>query len=314
MRYIIKTFIFPLFLVGIFQFLYAQSPQPFRGISGMTLIDSESIESEFLYIYDFKVRPGEEKLKRFGVLSTTDGKEFSEWNPVPVDSEDWSQIGDVKGNDFEAICKVPKSNQFLVVESSYYKGNYGRLILVEFLREDGKTKVIAKNAMQLPKDVEQIEGMVCVKMGQEPGDKLLIVISERDGKTNEKTIRWEYIDPRDNSISELKFSESLHFQTPDAHGMTRDITDLYLDPSGRLWCSASRDMGDFGPFRSAIYLIGQINSEKCCKIHLYDTPIKKIELEGFKIEALSSPVVPGTVFTIGTDDEKLGSVIRPIYN
>ena len=286
--------------------------QTLRGVSGMSLIDQETLESEFLYINDFKARPGEDTLKRFGILTTTSNLEYSGWKASPVDSEDWSRVNDTVGNDFEAICKIPETNQFLVVESSYYKGRYGRIIIVELLKTKNKTSIIANRAIKLPKDVQQIEGLVCVKLGQEDGNKILVIISERDGKTNNKTIRWEFVDLTDKGIKELKFSESLQFQTPEPDEMTRDVTDLYLDPSGRLWCSASRDMGDYGPFKSAIYLIGRVNTEKCCKVFMYSNPIKKLELEGFKIEALAAPVIPGSTFTIGTDDEKLGSVFRPI--
>ena len=34
---------------------------------------------------------------------------------------------------------------------------------------------------------------------------------------------------------------------------TRDCSDLHLDGSGRIWCSAAQDGGDNGPFRSVIW-------------------------------------------------------------
>ena len=123
MRILSTLSIFVYLCISSFHGVYAQTTQPFRGISGMALIDAESIESEYLYIYDFKVRPGEENLKRFGTLATTDGKEYSAWNPVPVDSEDWSQIGGVKGNDFEAICKATMEIASCLSVTAYLSSN-----------------------------------------------------------------------------------------------------------------------------------------------------------------------------------------------
>lgn len=297
------------FLLCIFSItLFGQ--ETLKGVSGMALMDPEAIAPEFLYVCDYKV-PGDTGLMRFGILSSTSNGKYSEWVPRPVDEEDWSLVGDM-GSDFEAICRIPKTNTYLVVESSYYKGKFGRLMLIEVQRSGGKVKVKALRSYQLPKDVEQIEGMVCVKPESEGKGKLLVVIGDRDGKTNDLNIRWELLDIGDDTKRSLTFADGVNFQTPYTDNMPRDITDLYLDPAGQLWCAASRDNGDQGPFRSAIYLIGQINKQRCCRVSIYDAPVKKVELEGLKVEALGAPILPGSDFTVGTDDEDFGSIFRPV--
>lgn len=292
--------------ITFFGFFQKSLAQPLQGISGMALIDEQATAKEFLYVHDFKLRPGEENYKRFGVLSTS-----TRWNTKSVDFEDWSALKNIKGSDLESICKIPKTNRFLVAESSYYKGKYGRVIMLEYTKINQKTTVKALAAWKLPNDVQQIEGMICTPLSQEEEGRVLVIIAEREGKTAPKTIRWEVLDVNTNGNT-LKFENSMAFQTPEQDGMTRDITDLYLDPSGKLWCTASTDMGDTGPFASAIYAIGQVNKEKCCTVYLYPEPIKKVTLSGLKVEALGAPVLPNTAFTIGSDDEALGSVFRPV--
>jgi hypothetical protein len=101
-------------------------------------------------------------------------------------------------------------------------------------------------------------------------------------------------------------------------GTSRKITDLHVDGDQTIWASAAYEPPESGPsqgrgpFRSIIYNVGTISGDESNPIKFNTNPQEVLVLEGLKVEGLTSGVVPGSRFTVGTDDESLGSVWRAL--
>ena len=184
-------------------------------------------------------------------------------------------------NDLESIADVPGTDSFLLVESGFYEGRFGRLLQVtprgELLRT-GK----------LPADVRNIEGTAVVRAGS----RLVLLFGERgDG-----TIRWADLTFQGTELRLGETQSSVQFQVTDPVGENhRNLTALEVDSEGRIYTASSIDPGDQGPFDSVVWEIGQVGTTEDGEVSviLHDQPRRIVDVDGSKIEALALCPGPG---------------------
>jgi hypothetical protein len=89
---------------------------------------------------------------------------------------------------------------------------------------------------------------------------------------------------------------------------------LYVDGDNILWAVRTTDAGDAGPFSSWIYPVAKWQYVSG-KIEDFSPDYKKVtsEIQGLKVEALAKPIIPGSRFSVATDDENYGAIWRPIW-
>jgi hypothetical protein len=78
---------------------------------------------------------------------------------------------------------------------------------------------------------------------------------------------------------------------------------------------ATADHGDNGPFRSIVFRLGTVTSGRVPPVRLEPSSTAAWTIDAMKIEALSAPAraIPGSVMSIGTDDEHFGGVWRALF-
>ncbi len=217
-------------------------------------------------------------------------------------------------SDLESICRVggTASQTYLAAESGYYEVSpgdvrYGRVFLIE-LRDRRACEVT--HVWRWPKSVENIEGIACQVISEKPLE-LGVYVAERAGD-----IHYCRLSPATSAIEFLRSNPLPDGLRSRLVGFNRLITDLHIDSTGTVWGVASQDIAPevekansgMGPFRSRIYSLGPFNAE----LSFVEDPTRERTIDGFKVEGLSKGILDGTNFTIGTDDEELGGVWRPV--
>lgn len=280
---------------------------PFPGISGM----APTADGRYLIVIDTKSYSSE---PRFGLLDAV-AKGGSRFEAVPVDG--WDKVGGLS-NDLEALCALPgRSDEFLALESSYRDDNFGRVLHLR-VREG---RVVMLKALSLPrersngKDGMGYEGLACQRID---GDRTLLVLGERGGSQVRPrgSLRLGTFDAGRGRLDWQAGEIDLHapgsWLSVPPH---RDIADLYVDGEGALWAVAASDPDEYGPFRSLVWQVGTLDARNAAHpLTLASTKAPRWIIDGFKVEAVSAPDprIPGSLLSIGSEDEKLGGVWRAL--
>lgn len=229
-------------------------------------------------------------------------------------------------NDLESICSIPDGqDEYLLVESGYAQGKFGRIIRTKVTEEQGIWRASLLGVLHPTppntewKDlstpsVDQIEGIGCVL---DQSNRLWILLGKRGGKRIPGYLIWgevkDFKSPRPSFI--LTGEQSLS-GNPLAD---RAIGEIYLEPlrSGewRVWTVATVDEGNQGPFRSMIYSPGRLSVDQSeGALFSLDQHSDSWMVEGLKVEGLAAPpdLLPSSVMAIGTDDEDYTGVWRPL--
>lgn len=230
-----------------------------------------------------------------------------------------------RSNDLESVCSVPGAkDEFLLVESGYWEGDYGRIFHIRL--EDEKVKV--KNVYQVPSispagkknpEGDNFEGVACVKKK----NTIYILLGERGGTTLNPNglLRIGILKKGKEKVDWKTYGdEAIVVKAPKSKKdkrVIRSITDLHMSKEGVLYASAAVDSGDMGPFSSIVYKVGQVYFENHkVKLALSKNRKPLYVVDGFKIEALSSAPLdmPDCKFSIGTEDESYPGQWRPLFS
>lgn len=231
-----------------------------------------------------RVRPGEE------------GRSLT-WEPVDVLWPDPEP--DREPSDLESVAAVPGTESFLLVESGFFQGRFGRIFRIsaggDFL---GSTT--------LTRPVENIEGTAVARVG----DRLVFLAAERAEDAESTTIRWFDLTLEPLGLGE---SRSVELRLPEPAGPRhRHVSALEADADGRLFAASDFDPpGDRGPFRSIVWEIGRVGEGG---VTLLPSPRRVATLDGFKVEALAAcQGEDGKArFFLGVDNEDYGGAISPL--
>lgn len=295
---------------------WAVGALPAEGLSGMAALG----DSVYLVVHDTKAHQDGPRVGLIQVL----GDEGTRYQPLEI--EDWKDR-DGRSNDLEAACALPgRPGELLLAESGDWEGRYGRIfhLRVAGRGSDARAQVLA--AYRLPllagNDREHrgdnFEGLACAR--QEEG-RFLLLLGERGGSPlyPRGVLRWGSLDLDQGSLAWADGGRAgWEVAAPGdwpGEGSRRDISDLYLAPEGTLWAAAALDGGDRGPFRSVIYRLGRVTGDLRMPLQPQVRPPAAWTLDGLKVEALAAPAaaVPGSALSLGSEDESLGGVWRPLY-
>jgi hypothetical protein len=264
-------------------------------------------ESKLLVVHDAKadtdpLRP------RVNIIDTS--LSGNQYEPVDIT---WP-AGDDVPSDLESVCWITgRTNELLVAESGYYEGRYGRIfrLRIEEASREKPARAQVVERWHWPRQTAEIEGLSCVSIGQ----RHLLIAGRRDGTLLWGVIRFDQAQRSIEFQGKASLPSELLNQLP---GTSRKITDLHVDDDQTIWASAAYEPPESGPsqgrgpFRSIIYNLGTLGGDESNPIRFNTNRQDVLVLEGLKVEGLTSAVVPGSRFTVGTDDESLGSVWRAL--
>jgi hypothetical protein len=270
------------------------------GYSGLWPID----KSTFLVVHDVKADCAEPRL---GTLTVQSGV-TPVYEPIELD---W---GAEPPNDLEAVCAVPGTdNEFLLAESGYYNGKFGRLFHVRLVRQLERRIVEVKGRIELPKDTENIEGLACLASNSKA---LIILLGERGGSEKDPTgrIRWAPLDLV--SYTPIKIIDEREFVLPAASPAGKNVrgcADLFIDTAHRIWTVATQDRGDDGPFRSVVYQAGTVDPNAAVPVQMLPSTTAAWTLDGVKVEGISTSPFEDSPISVATDDERYDGIWRPLF-
>lgn len=287
-------------------------PAKLLGYSGMARLDSAT----YVVVHDTKAHKDGPRL---GLLRIAEGV-APEYQPVAV--ADWGHP-EGRASDLESACALPgRPGEILAAESSSWKGKYGRIF---HLRINGAAaEVLGVHALPLSIDSgpdqrgENFEGLACAAR---EGGETLVVLGERGGSAlfPNGSLRWGYLGA---DAGALRWPEAgragIEVAAPGAWhdaASNRDVAALHFDAEGTLWATGAEDAGDGGPFRSVIYAIAELTSDAESPLRKTLAPRVGWSLDGLKVESLAAAPegAEGTRFAVGTEDEDMGGVWRPLF-
>lgn len=267
----------------------------------------------YLVVHDTKTGPEPLDTPRVGVLKVSeDGLSY-----LAVDPEDWG-VDQEAANDLEAICTIPgRPSEFLVAESGYYKGRFGRIFHLQLeTTDDGGHRARVLGFLRpdpLPeKDFItpsplQFEGMVCLRQGA----SLVLILGRRGTGLKAGTLSWGSLD-----LDNYRYREEGTSPLVTIPGL-RACADLMVCPrkDGEflLLSVAASDPGNLGPFRSRVFEAGVVSFAE--GELQYSRPQREVvywQLDGLKVEALTTCHLPDAPVCVGSDDESYLGVWRPL--
>lgn len=252
-------------------------------------------KERYLVTHDLKShQPG----PRLGVVTTSAGIRYQSAQV------DW---GTTVANDVESICPVDgQTGDFLLSESGYYKGQFGRLFLLHSKSGSGDQLELVKT-FQMPKGLQEIEGLAT--LATEKG--LLVLLGGRGGKEGEAArVYWGLIEG-DQLVFKPEGLKGEELHLPRRLGSyARGLSDMYLDKDHHLWVAACSSQGSDAPSRSLIYQAGTIQPDQR-KIFRRNVEQQSIWwVDGCKIEGLAPCSRPGFGPAYVTDDDSFGGIWR----
>lgn len=291
-------------LLGVWFFSLAASAEPprvnpFPPCSGLANWGRE----RYLVTHDLKEG---QSGARIGELKTAEGCRY---RALEVD---WGSV-QPEGNDIESICPVDGlPGSFLVAESGFYRGKYGRVFWME-AQELPTPRLRVLGTFQQPQELNQeIEGLATRRLAS---DKWLVLLGGRGGKEGEAgRLFWGTIE-RDSWHTNWSPEglRGVELQLPRRLGTyTRTLSDMYLDDRGVLWACTCTAITRQGPFRSMIYQAGTVETRE-------DRPFTRARenqavwwIDGCKAEGLAPSNRRGWGPAFVTDDEDLGGIWRAV--
>lgn len=220
-------------------------------------------------------------------------------------ASDWG--GERPARDLEGITPLKgQEGKYLAVEGSAFKDWKNRLFQLQV--DENGSKV--EKAYDLPKFSQEIEGVV--EMPMKDGRRL-VVLGGRGGEEGQKgRLFWGVLDQEKGSLNfPPQGMEGVEVNAPKLQAkQQRDISELQLKPDGSLWASATADLGNAGPFESAVYQLGTLKADPNQPF----TPAQAQDaarVKGTKIEGFAE-IKPGRWLT-GADNESLGGQIGYLF-
>jgi len=262
----------------------APETKPLPPLSGLACLPDGS----FLAVVDTKSNAPAEapRVIRVSLLG-----QDATWEPIQIAWPD----PDGTSNDLESVAAVPGTDSFLIVESSFREGRYGRILQITLGGEVLRTG-------HLPTNVTNIEGTAVVRTLH----GLVFLFGERE----DGTIRWADLDL---SGDEIRYTEkgSVRFQVADPQGTNhRQLSTLEADLAGRLFTASTIDPGEQGPFQSVVWEIGQVGDQ----LSILGNPRRIADVPDAKVEALAfcRGADGREQLFLGSDDEDFGGSLRPV--
>lgn len=265
-------------------------------LSGLAWLEG----NRFVGVHDAK-NPDELDRPRVSILTLATGPEGTSFRTVDLD---WPEpLG--PSSDLESVAKIPGTSDLLLAESGDDGDPDFRRIF--HVRWDGQNMGLIDYAFW-PVDIFNVEAIAVAQVAS----GYIFAFAERAEGMPFTEIRWAAFDPQ--SLTFGAFS-SATFDNPDPERANRPVVGMDVDSRGYVYVVSAFDPDvDEGPFESAVYLVGQFVAQAgTTDLILDDEPELVGRVDGFKTESVTLREIGGEVeIFIGTDDENLGNVLRPL--
>lgn len=256
-------------------------------------------DSLYLAVHDAKL-PEEQASPRVSLVRVSGSNGGATWRPVAVR---WPTSD--ASSDLESVAAIPGTRFLLLSESGDDGGAYRRIFLAELV-EDG---VRFAEAVRWPTDVFNVEGTAAARVD----GRLVFLYAERSQDSLHTRIRWAPLQPTPLAFGEFR---EVVFSVPAAAGMNRPVSAMEVDPDGWIYVASTFDPDvDDGPYRSMVWRIGRVRTEGTAATVQLDSTARLIaRSDGIKIESLAIRNLQdgSRQLIVGSDDEDLGAVIRPL--
>ena len=199
--------------------------------------------------------------------------------------------------DLEAIHSIPETkNEFLIMESRGY------CYRISINSETNIVEIL--NKFKLPKLTKKmnLEGLALHNYSNSKKDLIKIIYGDRGSNTRESTLFVGDYDLENNLITNVKLFQ-FSLKEPVSH--RRNISDLAIDRNNDLWCSATSDPSNDGPFETRLYVLGQLNGNGYFNMKKNLLVSRSIDKQ--KIEAM---IFHKSRLILMTDNEKKGSTVN----
>ena len=192
--------------------------------------------------------------------------------------------------DLEGVGRLPETkDQFIMMESSG--------ICYRVLIEPIQLSLTILNTFKLPniKHYMNLEGLSVFKTGS----NYRIIYGDRGSTMRQSVLFIAIYDPSIDLITDIK-TFTINLTEPKQH--RRNIADLTIDNNNILWTSATSDPGDYGPFQTMLYKIGEFNQVGEFTPYTIDKPIFNFSEQKVEAMVFSEPYLK-----LMTDNESFGS-------
>jgi len=196
--------------------------------------------------------------------------------------------------DLEAVSLIPGTkNEFLIMESRGY------CYRISINSETNIIKIL--NTFKLPKLTKKmnLEGLALHKYSVLEKDLIKIIYGDRGSNTRASTLFFGDYNIKNNSITNI---ELFQYSVKEPVSHRRNISDLAIDKNNNLWCSATSDPSNDGPFETKLYVVGQLNNDGA--FNLKKNLIVARSIDKQKVEAMT---FYKNRLILMTDNEKKGS-------
>lgn len=268
-------------------------------LSGMAWIEGDL----FLGVHDAKRNPKKYNWPRVSLVRLPKSE---------LEGVSWQQLDlkfpgpEGRSSDMESACRIPGSNGFLFAESGQ-EGEHDRRI---FYAEYDKGQLQIQSYMVWPVTISNVEATEVYQVG----GQLIFMYAERAPGLPSTQLKWANLSL--NPLSIGTFKEVTYTGVDSVGKGARPIVALDVDSNGFIYIVSAYDTGnDNGPFRSVVWRIGRVASDKSGKPTILLNENKRLAtLDGLKVESITIRKAEdgSEQIYVGTDDEHFGGIIRLI--
>jgi hypothetical protein len=256
---------------------------------------------EFVGVHDAK-NPDELDRPRVSILTLASDSQGTLFRTVDLD---WPEpLG--ASSDLESVAAVSGTTYILFAESGDDNDpDFHRIFLATW---DGESMAIV-DFVPWPVEVFNVEAIAVAAVGS----GYTFVFAERAEGMPSTQIQWATFDPE--TLTFFGSFSSVTFENPDPDRANRPVVGMEIDSHGNVYVVSAFDPDvDDGPFRSSVYVAGRFVDEgNGPQLILNEEPVVVGHIDGFKTESVTVREIDGVVEVfIGTDDENLGNVLRPL--
>lgn len=272
-------------------------------LSGLAWLGGDT----FLAVDDAK-NPGENTRVRLSLLTVPRSPAGILWKPLPA-------LSGGQSSDLESAARIPGTDAVLLVESGDDGSAFERIFLAEV--HPNRVNVVGAVDWSSFTDVFNVEATAVAET--ETG--YIFIWAERNSGKQKTEINWTELRLDPFAIGpgvawvELRLPEDL----VNANGnplYSRPVVAMDVDANGQIYTAAAFDPEgsvpdpDNGPFRSALFRIGQVIGDA---IELDPEPSLLATLDGLKVESVAVREQDGQIeLFVGSDDENYGGTLRRV--
>ena len=199
--------------------------------------------------------------------------------------------------DLEALHKMPGfKNKFITMEST------GKVYIFYVDPFNFRIEIVQTFTLPGISSKMNLEGFAIYNSAQGQ----ILLYGDRGSNKRSSTLITAFYNPANHNIYEVNKFE---IELPIPRKSKRNIADLTIDINGGVWTSATSDPGNNGPFKTAIYQIGQMNNTGTFDFNHPSLLNPLMVIENQKVEAM---IFDEGDLILMTDNENFGATFLRI--